>query len=359
MYLGLATAGVTSIVNPSRGGNEVPGIEQVSTDNQPVENQDNQSGDIIFYDGPLVAGRTAMKCHLYYLDRNTMEFLPQDVYCVTKIDGEDFKNDWFVEAGYSLTIETTVYDSSSPTAIGSEYYCHYVEEDDLIYGFEIVLNATLSDPYAPAYRKDVMLVYTVSPIAQEEPREEDEFPITVTDQGLPVGGFSFVSVEGKDNSEVLYYSSNTSVATVAKDGTIEGKSPGRAVISAREINTGRTGEVTIWVGEPHWVSIDSYVMMEDGSLDESEWEVTTLINDEIGYTANDILQGDAYTYTLRVRRKSDSAVFETQQTHVISEGDFENGFVVHLYLPVTVMDDDGTGHVEYFSAAFDGTVITE
>ena len=41
MYLGLATAGVTSIVNQSSGQNNRPPIEQVSKDNLSV-NTDNQ-----------------------------------------------------------------------------------------------------------------------------------------------------------------------------------------------------------------------------------------------------------------------------------------------------------------------------
>ncbi|MBO7649396.1 MAG: Ig-like domain-containing protein [Lachnospiraceae bacterium] len=364
MYLGLATAGVTSVVNSSRGGNEVPGIEQVSPDNQPAGNQDNQSGNIIdprseLTDWWLEEETVSMECHLYYRDRSNMEFLPKDVYCVTKINGEDFRNDWIVEAGDTLTIETTVLDSRSPSRGGSTKYTYTVEDKDL-YGFELSFNATLSDRDDPNYRQDILLVYSFSPIEQEEPGEENKLPIAVTDQGVLVGGFSSITVVGTDNSKVIYSSSDTSVATVSREGSIEGKSPGRAVISVREIGTGRTGEVTVWVGEPHWCSIDSYVMMEDGRLDESEWEVMTLINDKIGYTANDILPGDTYSYTLRVQRKSDpDEVFEKQIAHVICEGDYEFGFVVPLYLPVTVMDDDGTGHVEYFFAAFDGTVITE
>ena len=346
MYLGLATAGVTSMVSPSHGGTPNTDVVQVSTD--------NPSGETDWNDGIVAEGHAAMECHAFYLNRYNMpEGLPREVYCVTKINGEDYRNDWVVAAGESLTIETTVIDSRTAKQIGRKQYEYTVTSGDLINGFEITFNTPIDADSYVELGVEVMAVYTFLPEAQEEPAYMGELMVSVTDTGLFVGEQSIAMVPGKANNELEFSSGDDSIATVSDDGFIKGISPGTVTITATEIATGKQGYATICVGKPKWSTINSYVTMEDGYLDESEWEVTTQAS-MAGYefVNGDIVSGDTISFLLRVKRKSDSAVYEKQLTHVIASGEYENGFIIRVYLPVTVNNPDGTEYTEYFYATF-------
>ena len=357
MYLGLATAGVTSMVSPSHGGAQNTDVVQVSTD--------NPSGETDRNDGIVAEGQAAMECHAYYLNRyNMAEGLPREVYCVTKINGEDYRNNWVVAAGESLTIETTVIDSRTSKQLGRTQYEYTVTSGDLINGFEITSYTPIDEK--TYFELDVMAVYTFLPEAQEEPAHMGELTVSVTNTGLAVGDQSIITVPGKANRDFTYSSSADSIATVSSEGVIEGIGPGRATITVTEIATGKEGYVDIHVGKPKWSTFYSYVAMEDGYLDESEWDVNTRVESKAGYEFEngDIVAEDTLYFTLQVKRKSDSAVFEKRLEHVVSTGDYEYGFIIRVYLPVTVNDPDGTEHTEYFYATFhciypDDTVVTD
>ena len=359
MYLGLATAGVTSIVNQSSGQNNRPSIEQVSKDNLSV-NTDNQQGETDWNGDSVAEGQAAMECHADFVNIYNMgEGLPDKVYCVTKINGEDYRNDWVLAAGEQLTIETMVIDSRDSTVLGHTQYVYPVYPEDLTDGIEIKNIIPVYDTGYLETGLEVMATYTFSPKAQIETAYEDEIKVSVTDTGLFVGGNSIIVIPGKANREFRFSSSNSLVATVSNDGVIEGIRPGNVIITATEIATGKKGYASIWVGEPKWSSIYSYVTMEDGYLDESEWEVTTLVGSKIGFNDGDLIPGDTIPLTLRVKRKSDSAVYEKTVKYVVATGDYEFGFITHVYLPVTVNGPDGTEHTEYFYATFNCGVVNE